>query len=262
MVGPWCFLDHFGPVDVSQGRGLRVGPHPHTGLQTVTWLLEGEVLHRDSLGNLQTIVPGQLNLMTAGAGISHSEESPATHGSRLHGVQFWVALPEAQRDGPAAFEHYPELPVVEQDSARVVVLAGAFSGARSPARTYSPIVGLDVALRPGATRLALEGDFEHAVLVTEGEALVAGESLAPGTLLYLGRGSGELALAAKSGSRLILVGGKPFEEPILMWWNFVARTKAEVTQACREWNSAAARFGDVRGYDGSRLTAPPPPWAN
>jgi hypothetical protein len=262
MVGPWCFLDHFGPADVAQGRGMRVGPHPHCGLQTVTWLFAGEILHRDSLGSVQTIVPGQLNLMTGGAGISHSEESPAQHSPLLHGLQFWLALPESARHGPAAFHHYPNLPLVDRDGVRVTVLAGEFSGAQSPAQTHSPIAGLDVLLPTGAgTRLPLRREFEYAAVVTEGAAWVGGEELKPGTLLYLGRGRSEIELAAKPNARVILVGGEPFGEEVLMWWNFVARTRAEITQACREWNSSAARFGEVSGYDGARLAAPLPPWA-
>lgn len=262
LVGPWCFLDHFGPVDVSTSRGMRVGPHPHTGLQTVTWLLEGEVLHRDSLGSEQLIRPGQLNLMTAGQGISHSEESPAAHPPRIHGVQLWIALPEAARRRGPSFNHYASLPQVERDGALITVLAGQALGQRSPAAVHSPLVGLDLSLRPGASlELPLRGDFEHGLLVLGGSVDAGGEPLEPGTLLYLARGHSSVSLSCSAAAHAVLVGGEPFAESVLMWWNFVARTREELSQACRDWNAQAAYLGEVKGYDGARLVAPMPPWA-
>lgn len=261
MVGPWCFLDHFGPVDVSSGKGMRVGPHPHIGLQTVTWLYEGEILHRDSLGSLQLIRPGQLNLMTGGQGISHSEESPVPRSPRMHGLQFWIALPDAASQISPAFEHYPELPVVRLQGLRCTVLVGEALGERSPARLHSPAVGLDVELAAAtALRLPLASSFEHAALVSEGEVLVEGQALQPGALLYLGGGRDGIELRTTGPARLALIGGQAFAEPILMWWNFVARSKAALSTACREWNAAEPLFGEVRGYDGDRLKAPLPPW--
>lgn len=262
MVGAWCFLDHFGPVDVGGGDGLRVGPHPHIGLQTFTWPLEGEILHRDSLGYVQPIRPGQVNLMTAGRGISHSEESPRPHPARLHGLQLWIALPQAQRFCEPAFEHYPELPVVERDGFRITVLVGESLGQRAPTRVYSPLVALDIhAGRAGGIALPLAPAFEHALLVAQGRARVAdeAEALAPGTLLYLGCGRGQLALEADADARLLLIGGEPFAEEILMWWNFVARSRAEIDRAIHDWN-AELDFGAVHGYPGERLPAPLPPW--
>lgn len=261
-IGAWCFLDHIGPAEVAATRGLRVGPHPHIGLQTVTWLLEGEILHRDSLGSLQTIRPGQLNLMTSGHGISHSEESPTPRSPAIHGVQFWIALPEAARHGAAAFDHHPQLPLLQCGGARLTLLIGDYLGARSPARVHTPLLGLDACLAAGGTaHLPLREDFEHGVLVTRGELVVDGEALAPGTLLYLPPGRSELSLASAAGAQLVLIGGEPFAEDLLMWWNFVGRSKAEIAAACREWNQGDARFGEVRGYDGVRLVAPLPPWA-
>ncbi len=261
-IGAWCFLDHIGPVDVAQTRGLRVGPHPHIGLQTVTWLLEGEIFHRDSLGSLQMIRPGQLNLMTSGNGISHSEESPTPHSPAIHGVQFWIALPDSARHGAPAFDHHPELPKLEQGDARITVLIGEFAGATSPARVYTPLLGLDVALpAAGSATLPLRDDFEYGVMLTRGSVRVDGELLEQGTLLYLPPGRRELRIDADAAAQLVLIGGEPFPEPPLMWWNFVGRSKDEITAACREWNAGAARFGEVIGYDGSRLTAPLPPWA-
>jgi redox-sensitive bicupin YhaK (pirin superfamily) len=261
MVGPWCFLDHFGPVDVSHTRGMRVGPHPHIGLQTVTWLYEGEVLHRDSLGYVQPIRPGQLNLMTSGQGISHSEESPEPRPAGLHGVQFWIALPEGSRKGAPAFDHIPELPELEREGLHCTVLVGSALGATSPARMQWPVMGLDVRLDGAAdASLPLEPGFEHAVLVTIGAAQVEGEALEPGTLLYLGGQRDRLRIRSSASARLVLIGGRAFEEPMLMWWNFVARSKQELSDACREWNQGDAKFGDVQGYDGKPLTAPMPPW--
>jgi len=262
LVGAWCFLDHFGPANVSQNRGMRVGPHPHTGLQTVTWLLRGELLHRDSLGSLQAIEPGALNLMTAGRGISHAEESPAKHPAEIHGVQFWIALPESARHMPPAFQHYPRVPVVSRDGMRITVLVGELLGERSPAQVYTPLVGASIEAPAGSkTVLPLRADFEYGAIVTHGEAQIAGERLAPGALLYFGKDRTELAIeAGAGGSGIVLVGGQPFEEQILMWWNFVARTKAELTKASGDWNNAAPYLGEVKGYDGPRLSAPMPPW--
>lgn len=262
MVGPWCFLDHFGPADVTHGRGMRVGPHPHIGLQTVTWLYDGEILHRDSLGSLQPIVPGQLNLMTSGRGISHSEESPVPRPPTMHGLQFWIALPDEARFVEPAFEHYPQLPQVICEGLACTVFVGSALGATSPARMYSPAVGMDIRA-PGAIEatLPLEATFEHAVLVTEGEVSVEGERLGPGTLLYLGGGRSAIRLVTDAPARLALVGGKVLAEPVLLWWNFVARNKHELLQACTEWNGGDPIFGEVHGYDGPRLVAPMPPWA-
>lgn len=261
MVGPWCFLDHFGPVDVSQGKGMRVGPHPHIGLQTVTWLYEGVIFHRDSLGSQQPIVPGQLNLMTSGRGISHSEESPAARPPGMHGLQFWIALPDDARHIAPAFDHYSSLPRVQHDGLCCTVLVGQALGATSPARMHWPVMGLDVEIAGAIdTQLPLDAAFEHAALVTEGRVEIEGEVMEPGTLLYLGDSRANCRLRTQAGARLAIIGGKAFEQPVLMWWNFVARDKAELSAACREWNDGDEKFGEVHGYDGARLTAPMPPW--
>ena len=261
MVGPWCFLDHFGPVDVSQGKGMRVGPHPHIGLQTVTWLYEGEIFHRDSLGSQQPIVPGQLNLMTSGRGISHSEESPQPRPAGMHGLQFWIALPDDARDIAPAFEHYPSLPRVRHDGLCCTVLVGEALGVASPARMHWPVRGLDVEIAGAVdTQLPLDTAFEHAALVTQGSVEIEGEVMEPGTLLYLGDSRARCLLRTQTAARLALIGGKAFEQPVLMWWNFVARSKAELTAACREWNDGHEKFGAVQGYDGASLVAPMPPW--
>ncbi|MGD8574032.1 MAG: pirin family protein [Gammaproteobacteria bacterium] len=256
MVGAWCFLDHFGPLDISAGEGLRVGPHPHIGLQTVTWLLEGEVLHRDSLGSLQAIRPGQLNLMTAGRGIAHSEESPEGAPADLHGVQFWLALPDSHRHIEPDFEHYPEVPLIVRDEMQIRLLVGEHAGVCAPARVHSPLVGLDVSLDAGRHVLPLNQAFEHAILVVEGEMSGEGGPMHPGTLYYLGSGRDHLSVESSEPARFLLLGGEPFAESIVLWWNFVARNAAEIRQAKEEWQAASSRFGDVVGYPGPRLQAP------
>jgi hypothetical protein len=258
MVGAWCFVDHYGPHDVGAQAGMQVPPHPHTGLQTVSWLLEGEVLHRDSLGSTQLVAPGQLNLMTAGHGISHSERTPPPSQrstTRLHGVQLWVALPSASRQLAPAFEHHAELPVLQDGGVSATVVMGTFGGATSPATAFTPLVGVDVELARGTRgEVALEPEFEHAVLVTEGDADVAGRRVERGSLLYLPPGPRSLALAAEQGARLLLIGGAPFEEQIVMWWNFVGADHDEVARAREQWQSADERFGTV--HDDGRLPAP------
>lgn len=254
-VGAWCFLDHAGPMEFGANGGLHVGPHPHIGLQTFTWLIEGEVVHRDSLGNEQLITPGQVNLMTAGAGIAHAEDSAPGRAGRLHAAQLWIALPEAERRRPPAFRNHPHLPLIERGGFSVRVLAGSALGQRSPAEVYSPLVGLDLSARgPAALDLPLESSFEHAALTLTGAVTVAGVALAPGTLLYFGPGRTELSFRCESTARVLLVGGKPFGEDILAWWNFVARTREEIVAATRDWQ--AGRFGAVHGSPAPPLVAP------
>jgi redox-sensitive bicupin YhaK (pirin superfamily) len=258
-VGAWCFADHMGPELVTETRGLDIGPHPHTGLHTVTWLVAGEVLHRDSLGSEQVIRAGQLNLMTAGHGVTHSEEATGRYRGQLHGVQLWVAQPEATRHGAAAFEHHAELPRVELGSAVATVLVGSFASATSSARHDTPLVGVDAALGPGTGAWPLEPAFEYALVVLDGKVLVGEQVVEPGQLGYLGRGRAELVLAAAEPARLLLLGGEPFAEPIRMWWNFVIRDRDELDAAWRQWESGDDRFGRLRSPL-PRIPAPPPFW--
>ena len=259
-VGAWCFVDHYGPMSVDGVTGMRVPPHPHIGLQTVTWLLSGNVLHRDSLGSEQVIRPGQLNLMTAGRGIAHSEESPAEHDPSLHGVQLWVALPDASRHTEPAFAHHAELPATGIGGFEVTVFAGSLGGARSPARMFSEIVGAELAARRDASgSLPLAASHEHVIFVATGSARVDGAPdatvLRPGQLLYLDTGREQVGVSAAAGSRLFLLGGVPLGEQLVMWWNLVARTPEEIEAAVADWR--AGRFGTVAGYDGEPLPAPP-----
>lgn len=265
MIGAWCFLDHFGPLDVTQGDGMRVGPHPHIGLQTFTWPLAGEILHRDSLGFEQLIRPGQVNLMTAGRGISHSEESPQQRSALLHGAQLWIALPDEHRHCEPAFEHYPQLPVLDRGGFRVTVLAGEALGERAPTRVLSPLVALDFTSNgEAAIEIAVRSDFEYGAMVLQGEADIEGQAVGIGQLLYLGCGRERLQLRCvpRDGldTRLLLIGGAPFGEEVLLWWNFVGRDRQELARASAEWNAGDARFGTVHGYPGERLEAPLPPW--
>jgi redox-sensitive bicupin YhaK (pirin superfamily) len=260
-VGPWCFADHFGPVAAAApGGGMQVGPHPHIGLQTVTWLVEGEVLHTDSLGSEQLIRPGQVNLMTAGRGVAHAEETPASYRGALHGIQLWIAQPDVTRYHEPAFAHHAELPVVEYGACRATVLIGDLAGVRSPARREVPILGLELAAGPDAdVLLPVEAQFEHGLIVLAGAVALGGELAHPGVLAYLGRGRDELALGLRAGSRVLLLGGRPFTEDLLMWWNFVARARGEIEQARAEWERGTPRFGTVTSGL-PRIPAPRPSW--
>lgn len=265
-IGAWCFLDHAGPATFTAGAGMRVGPHPHTGLQTFTWMLEGEVLHRDSLGNALVIRPGQVNLMTAGHGISHTEESLGTE-TRLHTAQLWIALPERVAHMAPRFDHYPDLPQwTQHDGAgratAITLLAGEWLGHRSPALVHTPLVGADLFAAEGARiTLPLDPAFEYGLMPLTGTASAQGQALAQDELLYLPPGHTELALELAAGTRAILIGGEPFREDITIWWNFVGHSKPYIAQAQREWQAGSERFGTVQGFEGPRLEAPPVPWA-
>jgi len=215
LVGAWCFIDHYGPDDITGQPGMQVPPHPHVGLQTVSWLLDGSVHHRDSLGSDVTIQPGQLGLMTAGRAIAHSEQSPAAHPSQLHGAQLWVALPDSDRHMAPAFEHHTALPVLTDRGLRATVLLGELAGAE-----------------------------------------VADVAVGVGELLYLGTGRTELRVRAERATRLLLLGGEPFDEQLVMWWNFVARSGAEITEARADW-MAGRRFGAVTGGEPQPAPAMP-----
>ncbi|MCV7018720.1 pirin family protein [Mycolicibacterium aichiense] len=259
LIGAWCFADHYGPHDVREAVGMDVPPHPHSGLQTVSWLFSGEIEHRDSAGVHQIVRPGELNLMTAGAGICHSEVStPST--TILHGAQLWVALPDADRNADRDFDHYVPEPFSRGD-ASIRVFLGELAGQRSPVHTFTPLVGAQVDLAAGCTLdLDVDPAFEHGVLLDLGRVEVAGRVLQSGQLAYLGTGSTMLRLhnAAGLAARLLLLGGTPFTEELLMWWNFVGRSHDEIVEYRGEWESGDDRFGAVSGYSGSvqRLPAP------
>lgn len=256
LVGPWCFFDCYGPLSFHGSKAMDVAPHPHIGLQTVSWLFAGEVLHNDSLGCQGTVRPGELNLMTAGRGIAHSEETPPQNSGRLHGVQLWVALPDADRHREPAFHHYRDLPVLEPGGGCVEVFMGELGGARSTARTFSPLVGAQIRLSArGTLRVPLDPAWEHALVIVDGRLRLDGVLLESGALHYLGTRRNGLQLEGTDPARAVLIGGAPFGESIVIWWNFVARSGDEIRQAREDWQ-AGRRFGEVAAYRGERLDAP------
>lgn len=259
MIGAWCFVDHYGPHDVITGPGMQVPPHPHTGLQTVSWLLEGEILHRDSVGSVQLIRPGELNLMTSGRAISHSEESPAERSARLHGVQLWVALPGADRHIEPWFTHHADLPIVEFGAATIRVVMGSYAGAMSDAVTYTPLFGAEIAIAAEQdVRLPLDSTFEHGVLALSDGLTVDGSVVPRGSMIVFDVGRTAVEVATSGPGQALLIGGEPFEEELVMWWNFVGRSHEEIVRAREDWE-AGREFGEVRGYAGDRLAAPPMP---
>lgn len=258
LIGAWCFADHYGPDDVSDTGGMNVPPHPHIGLQTASWLFTGEIEHRDSHGVHAMVRPGQLNLMTGGHGICHSEVStPST--TTLHGVQLWIALPSDAVDAPRDFAHY-EPPLVEFPGGSAHVFLGSALGDTSPVATFTPLLGAEITLEPRARlELALDPTFEHGFLVDTGVAILDGTDLDRGDLGYLGTGIDRVDLiGGPRGTRVVLLGGTPFGEEIVMWWNFVGRNHHDIVAARREWQAASDRFGRVEGYVGhpQRLPAP------
>jgi quercetin 2,3-dioxygenase len=257
LIGAWCFVDHYGPDDVAGTGGMDVAPHPHTGLQTVSWLFSGEIEHRDSMGNHALVRPGELNLMTGGYGISHSEVS-TTRTAILHGVQLWVALPGEHRHTGPDFRHYVPRPI-RAGGAEVRVFLGSLAGDTSPVRTFTPLLGAELVLEPhSTTTLETDPGFEHGLLVDHGSVRMAGTLLHPAELGYLGTGNPTLTLTneADTAARAVLLGGTPFEEQIVMWWNFIGRSHEDIVEAREAWQNASDRFGKVDGYDGDRLPAP------
>jgi hypothetical protein len=275
LVGAWCFADHYGPDEVDDTGGMVVPPHPHTGLQTVSWLFAGEIEHRDSAGNHALVRPGELNLMTGGRGVSHSEVSTAGT-TTLHGVQLWVALPDDAREAPADFEHYAP-PVLTGPGWQASVFLGTALGHTSPVRTATPLLGAELLLEPGTTLdLDVDDGFEHGVLLDSGSVVVAGRQVKPAELAYVEHGRSALRVEAVESSRLVLLGGPPFGEQIVMWWNFVGRTHDDVVRAREEWQAqitrdgsvvtdgqdvADGRFGIVVGDHLAPIPAPPMPTA-
>ena len=258
-VGSWCFVDHMGPAQLDPEISVDVAPHPHIGLQTVTWLFSGEFLHKDSLGSEQLISPGQLNLMGAGNGVVHAEEDPNYHRGTLHGMQLWLAQPESTRKSPSTFQHLPSVPKFEIGNASGQVIVGRFADQQSPALLDTPTVGVELNLRYGPTILPLEKSFEYALVVAEGAVLVEGKVVTLGALAYLGSTRDEIALEVTEPTRVVLLGGEPLQEKLLMWWNFVARTQEEISAAYQDWVSNDERFGAVNSQF-ERIPVTPPIW--
>ncbi|MCH5677386.1 pirin family protein [Streptomyces gilvus] len=256
LIGAWCFADHYGPVDATE-RGMNVPPHPHTGLQTVSWLFSGEIEHRDTLGTRALIRPGEMNLMTGGHGIAHSEVStPNT--TVLHGVQLWVALPEEHRGTGRDFQHHVPKPV-SVEGAELRVFLGSLAGSTSPVRSFTPLLGAELTLEPHATvTLAVDPAFEHGLLVDAGDVRLLDTVVHPADLGYVPCGADTLTLVNESAApaRTILLGGPPFEEEIVMWWNFIGRSHEDIARAREDWEAASDRFGVIEDFPGGRLPAP------
>lgn len=247
-VGPFIFFDHFGPTTMPPGRGLDVRPHPHVNLATVTYLFDGEIDHRDNLGSFQTIRPGEINWMTAGRGIVHSERTPAAaraRGATVHGLQLWVGLPREHEETAPAFHNYAAavLPVVHAPGATVRVLAGEAFGARSPVHTLSRVVYLDVALDAGATVTLPAALVERGVYVISGDVSCGGRAFSPARMVVLTPGV-DVSVGSERGARFVVVGGEPFPEPRHLWWNFASSSEARIEAAKRDW---IERRGDPKG---------------
>lgn len=260
-VGAWCFLDRFGPGPVK----MRVEPHPHIGLQTVTWPLVGDVRHRDSVNSDVVVRRGQLNLMTAGNGISHSEYSVGDDPVPLDALQLWTVLPEDARHGAGGFEQHQDLPTLtipaaEGADAEVTVVLGEYRGTRSPASAFTPIVGAEIVLAPGSrVKLPLASAWEHALMLVEGDVRVAEVKVPRGQMQFLGDGRDAVEIVSDDGALLFLLGGEPFEEDLVMWWNFAGRTHEEIVQAREDWEAGSDRFGHVVNHGDERIPAPPIP---
>jgi redox-sensitive bicupin YhaK (pirin superfamily) len=257
LIGPFIFFDHMGPADLGPGEGMDVRPHPHIGLATVTYLFDGEIIHRDSLGSYQPIRPGAVNWMTAGRGVAHSERtSPEMRkvGSKVHGLQLWVALPQAHEEADPEFHHHgaDTLPAFERDGARVRVLAGTAFGERSPVGTLSPLFYVDVAM-PAGCELPMPGEYEErAAYVVSGALDCGGEGAADGGMLVFGPGG--VALRARVETRVVLVGGARLDGRRHIWWNFVSSSKERIERAKRDWREG--RFPKIPGDEGDLVPLP------
>lgn len=256
-IGPWCFLDRYGPLTFSDARPMDALPHPHIGIQTVSWLFDGELEHYDSLGYDSIARPGGVNVMTAGRGIAHAERTPGENSGRLDGVQLWVALPDEARGVAPSFEHAAELPRLDLGGGAASVFIGSTAGLSSPVTRHSSMLGAEIACNPdGVAGLDLDQTFEHGIFLAAGDAELDGTRLEVNTLYFAPAGRASVELRSHAGARLILLGGTPLTSPILMWWNFVARTRAEIETAREAWESGDS-FGEVVGHEGPRVPAPP-----
>jgi quercetin 2,3-dioxygenase len=261
MVGAWCFADVYGPTDVRGEAGMGIAPHPHMGLQTVSWLVQGTMVHRDSIGSTALVEPGRVAVMTAGSGIAHSENSPADHEPVLHGAQLWVALPENARHTERAFVLHEQAPVLQMPGLRATVFVGALGATVASAQGVTELVGVELAPEsPGrrAGSVPLDPAYEHVLFPLVGGAGVCGVEVHPGQAIYLGTDRDHLEVELSPDARVLLLGGLPFEEEIVMWWNFVGRSHEEIEQARLQWNAGGdPRFGEVSHYPGpERLRAP------
>ena len=256
MVGPFIFVDQFGPAQLDLGSGMDVRPHPHINLATVTWLFEGAIDHRDSLGSFATIRPGQVNLMTAGRGIVHSERSPAAErqgGPRLYGMQTWLALPDGREDIDPAFEAQTDLPIVEDGCAKAIVIMGELWGARAPTTCHAETIYAEIVLAPGGA-IPIEPDAEErAVMLVGGEAEIDGVELGLYDLAVLAP-ERDMTLSSGRGARVMLLGGEAFQTKRHVWWNFVSSSRERINQAKDDWREQ--RFPLVPGDSDERIPLP------
>ncbi len=253
-IGAWVFLDHFGPTN--QVDGMVVASHPHTGLQTVTWPFAGQVHHHDTIGSSQVLRAGELNLMTAGRGIAHSEKSLQV-GAELHAAQLWLALPDNVRGIAPSFEHHADLPKKEFGDASVTVFIGEFAAVVSPAQVFSPLVGAELRMPvDGQTQLPLNPEWQHGLLVAQGSVVANGQPVGLNELAYFDIGSSDLEITATEDFVGLLLGGAPFEEKIIMWWNFIARSQEEIVSMREHWNLSHEDFGTIVDDIGEWIRAP------
>ena len=256
MVGPFIFVDQFGPAQLDLGAGMDVRPHPHINLATVTWLFEGAIDHRDSLGTFSTIRPGQVNLMTAGRGIVHSERSPDAErrgGPKLYGMQTWLALPDGREEIDPAFEAITELPVIEDGRATAIVIMGELWGERAPTTTHAATIYAEIVLGAGGASPLEDDADERAVMLVGGDASVDGHALKEFELAVLQPGR-DMTLASKGGARVMLMGGEAFTTPRHAWWNFVSSSRERIEQAKQDWRQD--RFPKVPGDEDERIPLP------
>lgn len=259
MVGPFIFVDQFGPAQLDIGTGMDVRPHPHINLATVTWLFEGAIDHRDSLGSFATIRPGQVNLMTAGSGIVHSERSPAEErdkGARLYGMQTWLALPDGREEIDPAFESREDLPVLEADGARARVIMGCLWGREAPTTCHSETIYAEIALEPGASIPIDARAEERAVMLVGGDAMIDGEMLALYRLAVFKPGE-PMTLRSALGGRVMLLGGEAFSTHRHVYWNFVSSSRERIQQAKEDWK--AGNFSKVPGDEEEFIPLPDKP---
>lgn len=255
-IGAWCFLDHYGPTE--DAGSMSVAAHPHVGLQTVSWLFSGKLEHRDSISSIQVINPGELNLMTAGMGIAHSELSEQS-AAPLHGVQLWVVLPDSARNQAPHFEHHGDLPDFEHDGARIRLLVGRLLEHESPAATYSPLLGAEITLGSEPVSIPREPGFEYGLLPVDDEITVNGTTVESTHLFSIDDDSSTIEISGTFGSKVMLLGGEPFTEPMVMWWNFIGRSHEEVAHMRSDWERADARFAAFDDRIGGRIPAPDMP---
>ncbi|RWU11568.1 pirin family protein [Pseudidiomarina gelatinasegens] len=259
MIGPWCFLDHFGPVAPADYRKFDIAPHPHIGLQTITWLFSGQLLHQDSLGYEQPLRSGQLNLMTAGRGISHAEVADHNPDQPLHGLQLWCALPPEHEQTEPRFDHYQQVPKFSIGDCTATLIIGSYAANdrrwTSPALSFSPALALMLSTpRVTAIEVHLDRDFEYGIYVVRGQIELLDKTVRAHQLISLGSSRRHIVIELSADTEILVLGGEAFEQPVKMWWNFVSASQQRVEQAQSDWDSGHERFGQVSHYTSKKAT--------